>query len=69
MPAGTTQATGLSAAEVVRLLHRKRWHAEDLAALQAVADRLGLEAPLKGLDPSAGKGRAAWRHFNPVSAG
>jgi hypothetical protein len=29
-----------------------------MAALRAVADRLGLEVPLEGLDLSPGKGRA-----------
>ena len=57
-PAGLAQATGLPAAEAAGLLRRKQWRAGDLAALQALADRLGLAVPLEGLDPATGKGRA-----------
>ncbi len=52
-PAGLAQATGLSAPEAAGLLRRKQWREGDLAALRAVADRLGLAVPLEGL-----KGRA-----------
>jgi hypothetical protein len=52
------RAVGLSAAEAVRLLTHRQWREGDVEALRAVADRLGLEVPLEGLDPSAGKGRA-----------
>ncbi len=47
-PAGLAQATGLPAAEAAGLLRRKQWREGDLAALRAVADRLGLEVPLEG---------------------
>ena len=57
-PAGLARATGLPAAEAAGLLRRKQWRAGDLAALRAVANRLGLAVPLEGLDPAAGKGRA-----------
>ena len=56
-PAGLAQATGLPAAEAAGLLRRKQWWEGDLAALRAVADRLGLAVPLEGLDPATGKGR------------
>jgi hypothetical protein len=46
------------AAEAAGLLRRKQWREGDLAALRAVADRLGLAVSLEGLDPAAGKGRA-----------
>ncbi len=57
-PAGLAQATGLPATEAAGLLRRKQWREGNLAALRAVADRLGLEVPLEGLDPATGKGRA-----------
>ena len=57
-PAGLAQATGLPAAEAAGLLRRKQWREGDLAALRAVADRLGLAVPLGSLDPATGKGRA-----------
>ncbi|MDP9373891.1 MAG: hypothetical protein M3Q65_15835 [Chloroflexota bacterium] len=57
-PAGLAQATGLPAAEAAGLLRRKQWREGDLAALRAVADRLGLEMPLEGLDPATGKDKA-----------
>ena len=57
-PAGLAQATGLPAAEAAGLLRRKQWREGDLAALRAVADRLGLEVLLEGLDPATGRGRA-----------
>ena len=59
-PAGLAQATGLPAAEAAEaagLLRRKQWREGDLAALRAVADRLGLAVPLEGLDLATGKGR------------
>ena len=58
-PAAIGAATGLPAAEAVRLLTRRQWRDGDVAALRAVADRLGLDVPLDGLDPAAGKGRGA----------
>ncbi len=57
-PAGLAQATGLAASVEAELLRRKQWGVGDLAALRALADRLGLEVPLEGLDPATGKGGA-----------
>ena len=54
-PAAIGAATSLPAAEAVRLLSRRQWREGDIAALRAVADRLGLEVPLKGLGLSAAK--------------
>ena len=42
-PAAIGAAAGLPAAEAVGLLTRRPWRAGDVAALQAVADRLGLQ--------------------------
>jgi hypothetical protein len=42
-PAAVGAATGQSAAEAVGLLRRRQWRAGDVAALQAVAGRLGLQ--------------------------
>ena len=58
-PPDIAQAVGLPAAEAVRLLTRRQWRDGDVEALQAVADRLGLQVPLAGLDPAAGRGRVA----------
>ena len=55
-PAEIGAAVGLPAAETVRLLTRRQWRAGDVAALRAVAARLGLEVPLEGLEPSAEEG-------------
>ena len=57
-PASLAQATGLTAAEAAGLLRRKQWREGGVAALRALAVRLGLEVPLEGLDPATGKGRA-----------
>ena len=57
-PPDIARAVGLPAVEAVRLLTRRQWRDGDVVALRAVADRLGLEVPLEGLDLSAGKGRA-----------
>ena len=57
-PAGLAQATGLPAAEAAGLLRREQWREGDVAALRAVADRLGLAVPLEGFAPATGKGRA-----------
>jgi hypothetical protein len=35
----------------VRLLTHRQWREGDVAALQAVAERLGLDVPLEGLAP------------------
>jgi len=45
------RAIGLPPAEAVRLLTRRQWREGDVAALQAVAERLGLDVPLEGLAP------------------
>ena len=42
-PAAIGAAAGLPAAEAVGLLTRRQWRAGDVAALQAVAERLGLQ--------------------------
>ena len=42
-PAAVGAATGLSAAEAAGLLRRRQWRAGGVAALQAVAGRLGLQ--------------------------
>ena len=55
-PAQIGAAVGLPPAEAVRLLTRRQWREGDVAALRAVADRLGLEVTLEGLDPSAAAG-------------
>jgi hypothetical protein len=56
IPAQIGAAVGLPPAEAVRLLTRRQWREGDVAALRAVADRLGLEVPLEGLEPSAEEG-------------
>jgi hypothetical protein len=53
------RAVGLPQAEAVRLLTRRQWRDGDVAALQAVADRLGLDVPLDGLGLSAREGKSA----------
>ena len=57
-PAAIGAATGLPGAEAVRLLTRRQWREGDVTALRAVAERLGLDVPLEGLDPSTGTGDA-----------
>ena len=42
-PAATGAVPSLPAAEAVGLLTRRQWRAGNVAALQAVADRLGLQ--------------------------
>lgn len=42
-PAAIGAAAGVPSAEVVGLLTRQQWRAGDVTALQAVADRLGLQ--------------------------
>ncbi|MFC7478178.1 hypothetical protein ACFQS7_27780 [Dankookia sp. GCM10030260] len=42
-PSTIGAAAGLPAAEAVSLLTRRQWRAGDIAALKAVADRLGLQ--------------------------
>jgi hypothetical protein len=57
-PPDIAQAVGLPPAEAQRLLTRRQWREGDVAALQAVAERLGLEVSLEGLGLPAGEGRA-----------
>ena len=57
-PPDIARAVGLPAAEAVRLLTRRQWREGDVAALQAIAARLGLEVSLEGLGLPAGEGRA-----------
>jgi len=42
-PAAISAALGLPAAEAAGLLRCRQWRADDVAALQAVAGRLGLQ--------------------------
>jgi hypothetical protein len=51
------RAVGLPRAEAVSLLTRRQWRDGDVAALQAIAHRLGLEVPLDGLGLPVGQGR------------
>ena len=57
-PAAIGAATGLPAAEAVSLLTRRQWRAGDMAVLQAVAARLGLEVVPPNTDLLREKGRA-----------
>ena len=57
MPAAIGAATGLPAAEAIRLLTRRQWREGDVAALKAIADRLGLDVPLEGLGLPTREGR------------
>ena len=54
-PAAIGAAVGLPAAEAVSLLTRRQWRAGDVAALQAVAARLGLEIALPELGLAASR--------------
>src|ERR1700712_4109580 len=56
-PAAIGAATGLPATERVRLLTRRQWREGDVAALKAIADRLGLDVPLEGLGLPMREGR------------
>ena len=56
-PAAIGAATGLQAAEVVRLLTRRQWREGDVAALKAIADQLGLDVPLESLGLQMREGR------------
>ena len=56
-PAQIGAAVGLPGPEAVRLLSRRQWRECDVATLQAVAGRLGLEAPLEGLGQLTGPER------------
>jgi hypothetical protein len=57
MPASIGAATGLPAAEAARPLTRRQWREGDVAALKAIADRLGLDVPLEGLGLPMREGR------------
>jgi hypothetical protein len=54
-PAAIGAAVGLPPAEAVRLLTRRQWREGDVAALQGVADRLGLQVDLREFGPTAGR--------------
>ena len=54
-PAAIGAAVGLPAAEAVGLLTRRQWRAGDVAALQAIAARLGLEVALPELGLAASR--------------
>ena len=56
-PAAIGAATGLPATEAVRLLTRRQWREGDVAALKAIADRLGLDIPQENLGLSVREGR------------
>jgi hypothetical protein len=47
-PASVCAVTDQPAAEVIRLLTRRQWHEGGVAALKAIADRLGIDVQLKG---------------------
>jgi len=57
-PPDIARAVGLPTAEAQRLLTRRQWREGDVAALQAVAERLGLEVSLEGLGLPAREGGA-----------
>ncbi|MFL5337091.1 MAG: hypothetical protein ACJ8H8_28920 [Geminicoccaceae bacterium] len=57
-PPDIARAVGLPAAEAVRLLNRRQWREGDVAALRAVATRLGLNVPLEDLEASDKNGGA-----------
>ena len=54
-PAQIGAALGLPAAEAVSLLTRRQWREGDVAALQAVAERLELKVVLPNMDLTGGK--------------
>ncbi len=56
-PAAIAAAVGLPTAEAAGLLHRRQWRAGDVAALQAVATRLGLTVAPPDVDLLRGKER------------
>ena len=56
-PAAIGAAVGLPAAEAVGLLTRRQWRAGDVAALWAVAARLGLQVTMPELGLAAGRAR------------
>src|SRR3954452_7086250 len=68
-PSDIARAVGMPAAEAVRLLTRRQWREGDVAALQAIAERLGLEVPLEGLDLSAEERSPALAQSKPGRKG
>ncbi len=54
-PAAIGAAVGLPPAEAVSLLTRRQWRAGDVAALQAVAGRLGLDVASPETDPATSR--------------
>ncbi len=54
-PTAIGAAVGLPAAEAVSLLTRRQWRAGDVAALRAVAARLGLRVALPELGLAASR--------------
>jgi len=68
-PAAIGAATGLPAAEVVRLLTRRQWREVDVAALKAIADRLGLDVLLERLGLPMREGRGPRPRFRSPSLG
>jgi hypothetical protein len=56
-PPDIARAVGLPPAEAQRLLTRRQWREGDVAALQAIVARLGLEVSLEGLGLPVGEGR------------
>ncbi len=54
-PTAIGAAVGLPAAEAVSLLTRRQWRPGDVAALQVVAARLGLEVALPELGLAASR--------------
>jgi hypothetical protein len=57
-PAAIGAVMGLPAAEATGLLTRRQWRAGDVAALQAVAERLGLQIVPPEIGLMQGKARA-----------
>jgi hypothetical protein len=54
-PAQIGAVLGLPASEAMSLLTRRQWRDGDVAALQAVAARLGLQVTLPDLDLAVGR--------------
>lgn len=50
-PVGIGAAIGMPGPEAVKLLSRKQWREGDVAALEAIAVRLGLPTSLTGQAP------------------
>ena len=54
-PSDIARAVGMPSAEAVRLLTRRQWRDDDIAALRMVADRLGLKVDLEGFGSATGE--------------